>query len=220
MALQSTRWNSVDMLAGGSHKKTGRKVRTVKRPEIPPRLTLRRPLKHPALPSQTLCIHSPKHRDNRVERSRNDEDVQRQEELGCDLGLAPKQNNGKHQRNDPKWDSISLRKLLHGFKIVVQTAIHPRCDLKASGNQEPTDTTDAADQDMTGDKTDDIPKLELAHEVEYSSGKHRTEGVRGDCSCNDGIRLVLAYQSGDGGSHVVKKGHNFDLVDVSIVAWE
>lgn len=46
---------------------------------------------------------------------------------------------------------------------------------------------------MMGDKIDDIFKFEFVYEVEYSFGKYWIEGVRGDCSCNDGIRFVFVY---------------------------
>jgi hypothetical protein len=105
--------------------------------------------------------------------------------------------------------------MLERIQVIVEIAVHPRRHFESGSNQEPSDTSDTADQDVPGDEADKIAEPELAHQVEDGACEHRAECVGSDGGSDDGVRLVLSDDVGDSAGHVVKEGYDFDLHSVS-----
>lgn len=107
--------------------------------------------------------------------------------------------------------------MLERIQVVAEVPAQPRRHFESRGDQKPADTSDTTDQDVPGDETHEIAKLELAHEVEDGACEHRAQGVCRDSRGNDGVGLVFADYLGDSARHVVEEGYNFDLPGVSHV---
>jgi len=106
-----------------------------------------------------------------------------------------------------------LNETLERVEVILKAATHPRGHLKTRRDEEPPDATDAADEDMAWDETDDITELKLAHQEEYSAGEHGTQRIRCYGGRNHGIRVALADEVRDLESHTVKEGDDLDLRD-------
>lgn len=160
---------------------------------------------------QHIGVQAADRQYNNVKEDGNRDDEAREEELGCHPGLAAKQYDGQYEWYQPERDGIGLHESLQSVEVVFQAPVHPRRHLEASGDEEPANAANTADQNVAGDEADDVPKLELAHQVEDGAGQHRAQGVGGDGRSNHGVRAVIAHDPRDGHGHAVKEGDNFDL---------
>lgn len=211
MAPQWTRLNSGRGISKIRKQCTRGDGHTVKGVKVPPRFPGRRPHKDPSLIPQHIGVQAADRQYNNVKEDGNRDDEAREEELGRHPGLAAKQDDGQNEWNQPERDGIGLHESLQSVEVVFKAPVHPRRHLEASGDEEPANATDTADQNVAGDEADDVPKLELAHQVEDGAGQHRTQRVGGDGRSNHGVWAVVAHNSGDCHGHAVEEGDNFDL---------
>lgn len=152
----------------------------------------------------------------RVEGRRDAQDVQREEVLGRDPGLAVEEDDGECKWDYPKGNSVTLEQVLECIQIIPEIAVHPCRDFESRGDQEPPDTSDAADQDVAGDKADEIAKLEPSHQVKNDACEHRAQRVGRDSRGNHSVGVLFSHDIGDGAGHVVEEWYDFDLASVSM----
>lgn len=111
--------------------------------------------------------------------------VRADEESRPNETLQNKKSDRKEKGYHPKRKSVELEELLQRADIVFERARKSGRDLNSSLKKEVTHTTNAADQDMAREKSDQRAETTDAHQEEYQAGKDGADGEGENSGCND-----------------------------------
>lgn len=116
--------------------------------------------KDPTLSTKHLPVQS-KYPHNRVEDAGDDHEEGRDQKGMFDLLLESAEGEGSAKGCGPESkDMVVKEEELEGLPGVGELSCHSRRDLESSDDQEPTDTTNASDQDVTGEEGDQRAQLQ------------------------------------------------------------
>ena len=188
--------------------------------KVPPRLIGRWAFEYPASIPQRVGVQNINRKYKHVKQDGDRQNVQREEVLGGHPGLAVKEHDSQYQGEHPLWEGLGPRQLVQRVQVILETTVQAGGDLEASGDEEPADAADAADEDVAGDEADHEAKLESAHQVEDHAGDHGAHGVRDNSRRDHGVRVLLAHRVCDFLRHVVEERHHFYLSEeATCVSW-
>ena len=102
----------------------------------------------------------------KVENGRDRQDVGREIVLRGDLVLRPIKDHSEKERNDPEYQASWIEHLPQCCAIIVEITIQAGSHLESCGYQEPSNTPNTADEDMSRDKTNYVSKATSSHEEE------------------------------------------------------
>jgi hypothetical protein len=80
--------------------------------------------------------------------------------------LRPVKDDSKEERNDPEDQCSGIKHLPQRCTIIVEIAIQASGHFKPCGYQEPPYTPDAADENMSRDKSNYVTKATGSHQEE------------------------------------------------------
>lgn len=196
------------------YQDNGRYRRTVEGPEVPPRLSSRGPFENPAVLPEHRRVKRANRSNDDIKQNRDCENEKGKEVLGLEFGLPIKERDGQAKRDEPKRKSIGLDQLFSCVQIVVE-ASEPGSDFETCGDEEPPNSTNASDENVSWDETNHVSKSELPHTVKDEPGKHRTQCVRRYGSCDNCIRVISPNQARNSASHTMEERHYLDLLFIS-----
>ncbi|KAL3711805.1 hypothetical protein TMatcc_000497 [Talaromyces marneffei ATCC 18224] len=95
-------------------------------------------------------------------------------------------------------------------KIVLQRPRQSRRDFDSGSYQKPSDSADAADQNMAREEPYQRAQLEHAHEKENDSCQYRAERERQNRRRKNGSRIIFTDSIENHKGHLMEKGNNFN----------
>lgn len=113
-------------------------------------------------------------------------------------------------------NGILAQQLFQCCQVVIQITIEARSDFDSGCYQEPTNATNAAGQNVTRDKTDDISEFEIAHEKIGKACDNGAKCVSRNSSRDHCIRFVCTDLLCDREGHCMEERNNFNL-DIVLV---
>jgi hypothetical protein len=116
------------------------------------------------------------HRDSstqnhNVKHSRNSNEVAPNQEVRANEPFQDKETDRKRQWYNPKWEGIKMEQFLECLEIIFKCPGKPGRNLNSGCQKEVSNATDAADQNMTREETNERAQPAYTHQEEYQAGQ-------------------------------------------------